>query len=513
VKSTPGSAAAQRLPGVLACLVLALALVAPGCSGGDDERRVPPGPLAAGLSYLRSDSAAAFVIATDLRKGAASELDRLGSDGRRGVEAVVRSQVGQRGIAFPATIRPQLGNPLVVGITRRGDRVAASRVRDAGQLRRAVEGLLDQRRAERLDDYEGALAWKEKRPAQDATYGAVHGQELVVAHSEKDLHEAIDASRGSKNLASNQAVMATLTRLGPDALVRAVGDAQRLLESRDAGQAADAREVPWVKALGVFTLVAKVTGRAVGVDFSLATNRVTLTERDLPLAPGPASPRLHDPSAPASVAILEPQQLVRFLERTLRATDPDRFQRYETGVDQLRAILRVDLHRDLTDKITSLSLAATAATAFTFEATLEPGAGPAFRRDLERARLFVEGVLNDVAPGTTVEVRGSGPQRVWVVENRGLTLGRYSVRGGKLVGSVGPARIPPPVRGRRLPGVQGSLVLRGDLGRIGRVLGALVAVPDQAFGVISRLGDLTLGVRTEPQALVARGSLRVGLRR
>jgi hypothetical protein len=307
--------------------------------------------------------------------------------------------------------------------------------------------------------------------------------------------------------------MATLTRLGPDALVRAVGDAQRLLETGDPGQAADVRKVPWVKALGVFKLVAKVTGRRVNVDMSLATNRIMLSERDLPLVPGAASPRLHDPGAPASVAILEPQQLVHFLERTLRATDPDRFERYQTGVDQLRAILRVDLHRDLTDKITSLSLAVTSATALTFEAALEPGAGPAFRRDLDRARLFVEGVVNDVAPGTTVEVRGSGPQRVWVVENRGVTLGRYSVRGGKLVGSVGPARIPPPVRGTRLPGVEGSLVLRGDLGRIGRVLGALLAVPDQAFGVVSRLGDLTLGVRTEPQALVASGSLRVGRRR
>jgi hypothetical protein len=516
VKSTPGSAVAQRpLRGVLTCLVLALALALSGCTGGDDERRVPAGPLAAGLSYLRSDSAAAFVIATNLRKGAASGLDRLGSDGRRGVEAVVSSQVGQRGIPFSTAIRPQLGNPLVAGITRQGDRVAAIRVRDARQLRSAVEERLDQGQAERLDDYEGALVWKDRRPAQDATYGAAREQELVVAHSEKDVHEAIDAARGSKNLASDGAVIATLTRLGPDSLVRAVGDAQRLLESGDTGQAADARKVPWMKALGIFTLVARVekVGEVVGVDFSLATNRVRLSKQDLPLLSGAASPRLHDPGAPASVAILEPQQLVHFLERTLGATDPDRFQRYRTGMDQLRAILRVNLHRDLTDKITSLSLAATSATAFTFEATLEPGSAPAFRRDLNRARLFVEGFVNDLAPGTTIEVRRSGPHRVWVVENRGLTLGRYSVRGGTLVGSVGPARIPPAVRGTRLPGVEGSLVLRGDLGRIGRVLGALLAIPDQAFGVVSRLGDLTLGVRAEPEALVASGSLRVGRQR
>jgi hypothetical protein len=495
---------------VLACLFLAVTLGLSGCFGGDDERAIPATPLAAGLSYLRSDSAAAFVTETDLRRSAPSGVGRLGADGRSGVEAVVRSQIGQRGTEFRSTIRTQLGNPLVTGITRRGRRVAAIRVQDTARLRRAIEEDAGRGRVERLDDYEGALVWKEKRPAQDATYGALHEQELVVAQSEKDIHEAIDAARGSNNLASEEAVTATLTRLGPASLVRAVGDAQRVLESGDPGQAADSRNVRWVKALGIFTLVAKVEGRGVSVDFSLATNRVRLTERDLPLAPGTSSPRVHDPGAPASVAILEPQQLAGFLEQTLRATDPDRFARYQTGVDQLRAILRVDLHRDLIDKITSLSVAATAPTAFTFEATLEPGAGTAFRRDLDRAQLFVEGVVNDVAPGTSIEVRGTGPERVWVIKNRGLTLGRYSVRAGKLVGSVGPARIPPPVRGRRLPGVEGSLVLRGDLGRIGRLLGTLFAIPDQAFGVVSRLGDLTLGVRTETKGLRASGSLRIG---
>jgi hypothetical protein len=247
----------------------------------------------------------------------------------------------------------------------------------------------------------------------------------------------------------------------------------------------------------------------VDVDFKLATNRARLSEEDLPLRPGVASPRLHDPDAPASAAVLEPQQLVRFLERTLRATDPARFQRYETGIEQLRSILRVNLRRDLIEKIRSISVAATSASGFTFVAPLAAGSEARFRSDLDRAELFVEGVLGDVAQGTSVDARGVGAERVWIVRNRGLTLARYAVRGGMLIGSVG-APLPKPARGTRLRGVHGSLVLKGDLGRVGRLLGIVLTIPDQAFGVFSRLGDLTVGVRTDTRGVTASGRLDVG---
>ena len=410
MKATPGSAVAPRpLLWVLVCLILALAL--PACFGGDDEQRKPAGALGAGLSYLRSDSSVAFVVATDLDDGALSRLEsrRSRSDGRNALEAVLRSGLGQRGISFDSVIRPQLGNPFVAGITSGGDRVAAIRVRDAVRLRRDVEERLDQGKAERLDDYESALVWKEKRPREEAaTYAAVHDSELVLAQSEDDLEEAIDASSGSENLAFNPPFRATLAHLGPDALVRAVGDAQRLLQSGDPGQAVDAGRVRWIKALGVFTLDVVAEGRGLSVDFRLGTNRVKLTERDLPLVPGAASPRLHDANAPASAAVLEPRQLAHFLERMLQATDPGRFQRFETGVEQLRAILRVNLRRDLIDRITSLSLAATSATSFTFVGRLEPGTAARFRADLDRAQLFVQGVLGDVLPGASVDARGTG---------------------------------------------------------------------------------------------------------
>jgi hypothetical protein len=522
VKATPGSAVAPRpLRWVLACLILAFAAAFSGCSDGDDERRIPASAVGGALAHIRSDSSVVFAVETDLEKGAVSGVDRLGPDARRAIAAVVRSQIGQRGVPFDSVVRPQLGNPLVIGITRGGDPVAAMRVSRAAKLRRDVERILDRGGAERADTYQGTLVWKERRPDGRGRHAALDGTELVVAASERDLHEAIDAARGSGNLASSRWVVAAL---GETSLVRGVGYAQRLLDSRGQGQAADARKVPWIRALGGFAFNVEVirprdvesAGGELFVSFELATKRIRLSERDLPLVPGGRSitspvttPRLHDPAAPASIAVLEPRRLVRFLERSLQATDPARFERYQTGVEQLRAILRVDLRRDLIDRIKSLSLAARSATAFTFVGTLERGAAPGFRRDLDRARLFVEGFLNDVVPGTSVRARGTGAQRVWVVENRGLTLARYAVRGGALVGSVGSSRLPDPAGGRRPRYAVGSLVLKGDLGRIGRLLGFLFDIPDQAFGVVSRLGDLTLGVKIDTRGVLADGPLRV----
>jgi hypothetical protein len=483
--------------------------VASGCSGGDDDQPIPGGALGGALAYFRDDTGLASVIRTDLDEDVLSGLEgRSRSDGRKALTAVLKSGLAQRGISFESVIRPQLGNPLVSGITHDGRQVGAIRVRDPVKLRQDVERLLDRGAAEGLDDYRDALVWKDKR--RDPRYAAIHDRELVVAGSENDLKEAIDAASGSENLAFDAPFRAKLASLDRDALVRAVGDAQRLLSTGDPVRVADARKVPWIRALGTLTLTGSVVHQRLRVDFRLLTNRARLSEDDLPLEPGLKSPRLHDPDAPASVGVLGPQQLFLFVEQTLRATDPVRFERYETGVEQLRSILRVNLHRDLVDKIESLSLAAQSATALTFQGDLTPGSGPEFARKLDRAQLFVQGVLNDVLAGTSVESRGIGARKSWIVENRGVTLGRYAVRGDKLIGTVGTAPLPRPVRGTRLRGVTGSLVLEGDAGRIGRLLGFLGNLSDQAFGVVSRLGDLTLGVRTDTDELSASGRVTFG---
>jgi hypothetical protein len=57
--------------------------------------------------------------------------------------------------------------------------------------------------------------------------------------------------------------------------------------------------------------------------------------------------------------------------------------------------------------------------------------------------------------------------------------------------------------------VTGSLAIKGDLGRIGRLLDFVFQVPNDVFSVVSKLGDLTLGVRTDSEQLRGRGWIRV----
>jgi hypothetical protein len=455
------------------------------------------------------------VIATDLDHGPLAKLDRPGSQaaGRRVLDGLLRSELAQRGLDFDQVIRPQLGQPLVIGITREGGPVGAIRVNDPRALRRALAKSITERKLARLDSYEGALVWRDGSGRRgSAAYGALRDSVFAVARSEAVLHEAIDAAAGSSNLAFSQTFASKLPQADAATLVRGIGAAQRVLASGDPGQAVAARKVPWVRALGLFTVTVRVKKREMGVAFELATDGARLSEDDLPLKPGAVAPRLHDPNAPAAVAVLEPARLLRFIEQVLRATDASRFDRYENGIEQLRAIFGVDFRRDLVDKLTSLSIAVASPTAVTFEAPLRRGSAADFARDLDRARPFVEGVLNDTLPGTSVQTRAGG-RPTWLVKNGGVVLARYGVRDGVLVGSVGLARLPRPVRGERLRGLGGSLVMRGDIARIGRLAGFLLEIPTGTFGVIRGLGDLEIGVRTGLHGMTAKGRIRLDAKR
>jgi hypothetical protein len=517
VKSRTGAAVVPRPLSALgwALAVAAVALVAgpAGCFDGDDERRLPAGPLAEALSYFPAGSGAVFVIETDLQRGPFKRLDELGSRFRRwrAFKNEIEAEIEKQGLDFDRIVRPQLGNPFALAVAENGRRVAAIRVKDPHGLARAARDRIADGRAERLDDYKEAILWKEKGTrAQALPYSAKLKSDLVLAQSEQELKDAVDRAGGSDNLAFDRSFSAALDALGPGSLVRGVGDAQRLLESPDPGQAVEARKVPWIRALGIFTLAARVEQRGIGIDFELRTDRVRLSDDQLPLAPGNAAPRLHDPRAPAALALREPERLVRFVERTLKVTDPGRFARYEAGVMQLRSVFGVDLHRDLLARITNLSVAALSATSTTFEGTLEPGSGRDFARALDKALPLIQGVVGDLVPGTTIEARGGGAKRVWFVKNRGLTVARYAVRRETLVGSVGFADLPAPVAGKRLAGARGSLSVRGDPRRIAALVDLLPGIPEEAVEIFSGLRDLTLSFRIETRALTARGRVEVG---
>lgn len=479
-------------------IVAAAALVASlaGCSGGGGTPK-PPGPLPAALSYIPKDSGFVVVVPTDLERGPLHALDRL--ERGRGFEQRLLRTLRRAGFDVDL-LRGQLGNPLALAPLASGDLVGAVRIKNGKALRGVIERRIEAGRAKRLDDRKGAFRWRER----SRVYAALSGDDLLTAPNQKELDQALDAGDGSDSLAFDARIRATLDRLGADALLRVAGDAQRLLE-RDPAEADQLRQIPWVRALGTFDAVSRVDRRGATVEFRLRTDRAPLSEADLPLAPGRAAPVVHDRGAVATVAVLEPDRLARFLERTISVTDPDSYSRYAAAVGQLRALFGIDVHKNGLEQAESVSFALASGTALSFEARLRKGAGPELERTLTRAQPALELAFEDLLRGPSLVNRGS----TWQVRRGGLVLARYAVRGDSLVGSLGLGTLPRAGGGRRLPNANGSLALRGDLGRIGGFLGIALDFPRQALDVVSGLGDLSLSVRTETGGMVARGRLEI----
>jgi hypothetical protein len=503
VKETPGPAVTwlslRRALAVAAAAALVTFIA--GCFGGDGDEAKPPGPLPAALSYIPGDSGLVVVVPTDLERGPLHQLDRLGRrlERWRGFKQRLLRTLARAGFDREL-LRDQLGNPLAFAPLASGDLVGALRVKDGTALKQAVERRIEAGHATRLDDYKGAFRWHER----GGTFAAVSGADLVLAPNQKELEQALDAGEGSDSLAFDERIRATLDRLGADALVRAAGDAQRLLE-RDPAEAERLRKIPWIRALGAFEAVSRVDRRGAAVEFRLRSDRAPLSQQDLPLAPGAAAPIVHDSEAAATVAVLEPDRLARFLERSVSVTDPDSYGRYASAVGQLRGLFGIDIHRDLLQKAESVSVALASRRALDFEARLRKGAGAEVKRTLTRAGPAIGFALGDLLGGGTLVQRRWG----WEVRRGRLVVARYAVRGDSLVGSLGRAELPRARGGRRLPNANGSLALRGDLSRIGAFLGLALDFPEQTLDVVSGLGDLTLSVRTETSGVSARGRLEV----
>lgn len=505
----------RALRTALGASAVAIASIFTGCFHGGEEQEKPSGSLRGALSFLPADPGAVLVVPTDIDEGPLKELDDLGSrfEGWEAFRDELEAAIGGGVLDFERDVRPQLGSPLAVAIAGDGDRIAALRLRDPPALRRSVEERVREGEANRLPAYRDAYRWRDTGgAASEPRASAIAEGYLVVADSAQALEDAIDARAESDSVASDEALVAELEGLGDDALARVVGDGSRLIAAGDATAAAEAaRRIPWIRALGNFTAVARVGEEHVRIAFRLRTDRRQLSERQLPLPPGPAAPRLHGRRGAAALGVRDPDRLVRFIERLVAVLEPDQFAPYEAAVDQLRSSFGVDLHRDVLAKVTNLSVSLAAGTAASFQARLEKGAGPGVARALARARPFVEEVLRDLVPGVTVVAQGAGAQRLYVARQGPLPLARYGVRDDALVGSVGFADLPAPTDGRKVEGTEGALVIKADPGRL-----ASLVPSDGIFGdgilrgtldLLSQLGELTLSMRAQTGYLVGRARL------
>jgi hypothetical protein len=497
---------------VLLAGAASLALLAGGCGGEDDG----PGPLDDSLGFLPQEAPFVVSIETDPRgrpaRMAERVLDRFPFADRLR-EGLQRSVLGDAD--FEREVRPLLGNEFVVGavdaqsfVDEDGKTPFVGAIQTADRAR--LERALDRSGAEARGERSGAKLYEDS----DGDTFAVRDDVLVVASERGLLEDALARREAGDGL--EQADFDEPTKgLGADALVRGYADVQALLHASPGS--AGFRRIKWVNALRKLGLSAAAAGDTVVVRFRMATEPDGLSEEDLPIAPGAASPSIVERTGDVDGGIRDPAHLFAFLERAARAVTPGNFARYAAGKRALERSLAVDIERDLFGQLEGdLSIGVDLDGSFGARAAVKDPA--AFRRTLEKLGRVVPGIAERLAgepvdfapprgnrPFYALTTRGGEEILVYGLVNGVFVIATDAERAGRL-----PRESPVGIDGAR-----GALVARADAGRLANVLvGALG--PRARGGVAGRelsgpLDDATLAVSASTEGL--EGKLSVTLER
>ena len=199
----------------------------------------------------------------------------------------LQQSLENQSLDYEKDLKPLLGNEFVVGVddpqalTGGGGSsfVGAIQADDGGKL----DDVIDREKPKEVGEKDGAKIYQD----DDGDAFAVKDDVLVVAGSRQQLEKALDQRDGDDRLTEETFDDGT-EGLPKDALVRVYGDLQSLLES--SSSTAAARKIKWVAALRTLGITASVKDDEIDIDFRVATDSSDLTDADLPIASGAASP-------------------------------------------------------------------------------------------------------------------------------------------------------------------------------------------------------------------------------
>jgi hypothetical protein len=327
----------RRLASGLAFVLCVAAL------GGCGEEQVA-GPLDEALGYLPAEAPFAVAIDTDLSGDQYRALDGIAEKlpfGRQAKRALRDSLEDEENVDFERDIRPLLGNPFVFGGVDprnigRDDKefVAAIQVADQQKL----DGLLDKSGASEVGERAGATIYREK---DDDTY-AVKDDVLVTASSRKLLELALERRENGDGLDQDKFDQA-LEDLPAEALVRVYADVEGMIDADPGSRSA--QKVKWVDGLRTLGLTGVAAEDELEVEFRLRTEGVS--ESDAPIATGEESPGVILRPGDVAVGIRDLARIVEFGEEAARAVNPDDFDDYEAGKEQISALLGVNIDEDV----------------------------------------------------------------------------------------------------------------------------------------------------------------------
>jgi hypothetical protein len=329
----------RRIAALLA--VAAVSFAAPGC-GGDDPK--PISPLDDALGYFAKDAPFVAAIETD-PDGAQVEQVRslVGRFPFAGAAAGRLQQLTRFDfIRYERDVQPQLGAPLVAGLTRPAAGkglatvlVVAMRLKEPLKMKQT---LLRQPGFRGRGTSSGVRIYE--NPATQR-YAAVVGDALVAA-TDRDILEQALAMHRSDNRMHESGFNRDLAGLPKGALARVSADPRTMLGADE--RLRPALNVKWLSSMRRLGATLKALGDGVALDVRIATDAGVIGDGDLPFAPRPGPLPLIGGKGDVQVGVREPGRLLRLAIATWRAIAPRQAARLKAieppGVDLERQFPR-----------------------------------------------------------------------------------------------------------------------------------------------------------------------------
>jgi Protein of unknown function (DUF3352) len=478
---------------LLTLLSVIAALVIAGCGSSSSSSN----PAGTGLSYFPKDSLFVMTLQTDPNSAAIQDAQALlhRFPAVTFGEAALIAKLEQLGINYSADIRPLFGNPAVIGIATpsaagaRESFLVAWVTKDAGTL----DNLIKKLHISSSQTIDGAKVYSISTASL-----AVDGATLVLAASPQAIKSALDlhAHGGGLTTADEDRAMGNLPNGG---LIQAFGDLTAVLSQPSA---AKARQVPWVNALRGYGVAISANATGITTQYRLDTSGATLSESELPIAPGSTPPGLAG-SLPISVGVKDPARVVKFVEQAEALTSPASYADFTKRQAAVKAKTGVDLN-------TLLSL-------LSGDAQLSS----------DGHVTMIRSQLSDPAAGKTTLAKLSTDPKAFsknAVTVSSVPGGFYAIKGPKSTTTVGVVGSQIVIGERATPaqltafagapttaaqGAQGSVAFKVALPSLLQL--ALKRAPNKTVQtLLSSLGDLTGWLAAEPAALT--GSATVALK-
>jgi hypothetical protein len=476
---------------ITASLLVVAALALAGCGSSSSSS-----PVGTSLSYFPKNSLFVMSIQTDPNSSAVQSMQSLLHRFPTVTfgEAALTARLEQLGINYSTDIRPLFGNPAVIGVTTpsasgaRTSFLVAWVTKDAGTLGNLIKKL----HFSSSQTVDGAKVYSVSTAAL-----AVDGATLVLAASPQAIKTALDlhAHGGGLTTADQDQAMGSLPQ---DSLISAFGDLTAVLSSPSA---AKARQVPWVKALRGYGVSIGANATGLNFQYRLDTSGASLTDSQLPIAPGTTPPGLVG-SLPISVGVKDPSGIAKFVVDAERLTSGAKYAGFLKRQAAAKAKTGVNLNSLLALVTGDAAVSSNGHVTMIRGQVSDPGAA---KTDLAKLATYPKALSSG-----SVTVSRAGSFYVYKEAAHRTTVG---VAGSQLVIGVGatPAQLGAfaTAPATPAPGAQGSVAFKVALPSLLQL--ALKQAPNKTVQtLLSSLGDLTGWLQASTSALT--GSATLGIK-